>query len=236
MDWKTLAAGIVLIIVLGVGGLVYRNAVEQANRQIACPVDAKVCPDGTAVARQGLACLFPACPPPNVALDAVNLAYAVPPGFAPAAPASVPDDGTGGKGAVLAAYAALPSASSTSADASTTPQGVGSALIVVRSYPIAASSTPLATIEATAISATSGAPVPATGYTSENIGGQRFTIVTIERFEGVVDTAFYLAHGADVIRFDAIDRGADWTNPSLDTSALPAEAALRGLLATLEGA
>lgn len=231
MDWKTLLFGIVLIIVLGIGGLVYRNAVEQANKPVACPMDAKICPDGTAVARQGLACDFPVCPPPNVALDAVNLAYAVPAGFAPVASATVPDDGTRGLSTVLAAYASLPSASSTSASSSA-PEP---AMIVIRRYPVAASSTPLATIEATAVSATSGAPVPPTAYTSENIGGQRFTIITIERFEGVIDTAFYLARGTDVIRFDAIDRGADWTNPTLSVSTLPAESALRALLATLQG-
>ncbi|MDP2651967.1 MAG: hypothetical protein Q8O94_02435, partial [bacterium] len=61
------------------------------------------------------------------------------------------------------------------------------------------------------------------------------TVVSIERFEGVIDTAYYLARSGDVLRFDAIDRGTDWTNPNLDISALPAHAALLKLLATLQG-
>ena len=62
---KTLLLGILFIIVIGVGGLVYRNAVEHPNRPIACPLDAKVCPDGTSVARSGPLCEFTPCPSPQ---------------------------------------------------------------------------------------------------------------------------------------------------------------------------
>ena len=78
-------------------------------------------------------------------------------------------------------------------------------------------------------------PAPTTAFSSTVLGAYRFTVVAIERFEGVVDTAYYLARGTDVLRFDAIDRGVDWTNPNLDTTLLPANAALRKLLATLKG-
>lgn len=213
---RTLLFGIVLIIVLGVGSLVYRNAVEHPLKPIACPLDAKVCPDGTSVGRTGLSCTFPACPPPNVSLDTVGVAYAVPSGFASA---SLPDE------ASVADYAAT-DASSTEA----------SAEIVVRDYPIEASSTALATIQATAIGGASGAPVPETSFTSAMIGSHRFTVVSIERFEGVVDTAYYLARGSDVLRFDAIDRGvAGWTDPSLDVSSLKSQSSLRTMLTTLQG-
>jgi len=68
------------------------------------------------------------------------------------------------------------------------------------------------------------------------LGAHRFTVVSIERFEAVIDTAYYLARSADVLRFDAIDRGVvNWTDPSLDTTALPAVTALRQLLVTLQG-
>ena len=82
---KGLIAGILLIVVVGLGGLLYRNAVEHPFQPIACPLDAKVCPDGTSVARTGLSCTFPECPPPNVSLPDAGIAYAVPDGFSPAA-------------------------------------------------------------------------------------------------------------------------------------------------------
>lgn len=212
---KSLLLGILLIVIIGIGGLVYRNAIEHPSRPIACPMDAKVCPDGTSVGRTGLSCDFPVCPPPNVSLDSVGLAFALPAGFATAA---LPD------ASAIAAYDAA-SASTTEPDS-----------IVVRHYAVMASSTPLATIQATAIGAASGAPVPATAYSSATLGGQHFTVVAIGRFEGVVDTAYYLARESDVVRFDAIDRGvANWADPSLNVSALPAEVALRAMLATVQG-
>ncbi|OYV25884.1 MAG: hypothetical protein B7W98_03545, partial [Parcubacteria group bacterium 20-58-5] len=201
---------------LGIGGLVYRNAVEHSNQPIACPLDAKLCPDGTSVARTGTSCTFPACPPPNVTLADVHIAFAIPSGFQDVAP---PD------AAAVAAYELPPAASSTD-----------TADIVIRHYAVDASSTPLATMQATAVSGTSGAPVPTTAFSSTFLGTHRFTVVSIERFEGIVDTAYYLAHGADVLRFDAIDRGVgNWTDPSLDLTTLPANAALRQLLTNLQG-
>lgn len=212
---KSLLLGILLIIIVGFGGLVYRNAVEHPTRPIACPLDAQICPDGTSVARTGSSCTFPACPPPNVSLSNTNISFALPDGFEAAA---LPD------AASVAAYVSPAVSSSTSASD-----------IVIRRYAISASSTALATIQQTAISGTSGAPVNVTSFTSTVIGTHRFTVVLIERFEGVVDTAYYLARATDVLRFDAIDRGTDWTNPNLNVGALPAHAALQELLATLQG-
>lgn len=213
---KTALLGILLILVAGIGGLVYRNAIEHPGEPIACPLDARVCPDGTSLGRTGTTCTFPTCPPPNVSLDSIGLAYALPAGFAPAA---LPD------GAAVAAYERPAGASSS--DPSD---------IIVRQYALAASSTALATIQATAVGEPSGAPVPATAYSSATIGQHRFTVVSVNRFEGAVDTAYYLAREKDVLRFDAIDRAvAGWADPSLDVSSLPAEAALRSMLATLQG-
>lgn len=212
---KSLLLGIVFIVVIGVGGLVYRNAIEHSFRPIACPLDALLCPDGTAVARQGLSCTFPACPSPNVSFANVDIAFVVPTGFTPA---PLPDS------ASVVAY-----------EMSTAPLADGDA-IVVRSYNIPASSTALATIQQTAIGGASGVPVSATSFTSTVLGTYRFTVVSIERFEGVIDTAYYLARAADVLRFDAIDRGVtNWMDTNLETSTLPAHAALQKLLATLQG-
>lgn len=211
---KSLLLGILAIIIIGIGGLVYRNAVEHPLQTIACPMDALVCPDGTSVARTGTSCTFPACPAPNVSLTDVGIAFAIPAGFV---------------------VAQLPDAVSIAAYEMSTASTTENNNIVIRRFPITASSTALATIQQTAISGTSGAPVSVTSFTSTVIGNHRFTVVSIERFEGVVDTAYYLARGNDVLRFDAIDRGTDWTNPNLDVLVLPAHAALIKLLTTLQG-
>ncbi|MCX6788021.1 MAG: hypothetical protein NT108_02580 [Candidatus Kaiserbacteria bacterium] len=213
---KSLFFGILAIILIGFGGLVYRNAVEHPMQPIACPTDALVCPDGTSVARVGTTCSFPICPLPNVSLASSNILFAIPEGFVVA---GFPDD------ASIAAYA-LPATASSTKDAS----------ITIRRYDIAASSTALATIQQTAISGVSGLPVGMTGYSSTELGTHRFTVVSVERFEGVIHTAYYLARAADVLRFDAIDTEvSNWTDTNLDTSTLPAHAALRKLLTTLQG-
>ncbi len=213
---KSLFLGVLLIILLGVGGLVYRNAVEHPLQPVACPLDAEVCPDGTSVSRTGNSCTFPACPPPNVSLASINVAFAVPTGFGDMA---LPDDQS------VAAYTLPANASST-----------GDANIIIRRYSIEASSTALAVIQQTAISGASGMPVGATSFTSTVLGSHRFTVATVERFEGVVDTSYYLARSTDVLRFDAVDMNVTgWTDPNLNQSALPAHAALLKLLSTLQG-
>lgn len=212
---RTLLLGIVFIVVIGIGGLLYRNAIEHPSEPIACPLDALVCPDGTSVGRSGPACVFPACPPPNVSLQDVGISFAIPDGFVTA---EAPD------AASVVAYETPQTATSTK-----------KASIVMRRYMIEASSTPLATIQQTAIGGASGLPVSATAYSSLMLGTRRFTVVLIERFEGVVDVAYYFARPNDVLRFDAIDTGTDWTNPSLNIPSLPAQAALRKMLTTLQG-
>jgi hypothetical protein len=212
---KSLFLGVLLIIILGFGGLVYRNAVEHPSQPIVCPVGSLTCPDGTTVSRTGTSCVYPACPPPNVSLPDAGIAFAMPEGFVAA---EVPD------AASIAAY-------EKTADA-----GISAETIVIRRYAIAASSTALATIQETAIGSPSGLPVSPTSFTSTMLGTRRFTVVTIERFEGVVDTAYYLGRGTDVLRFDAIDRNVNnWTDPGLNTQTLPANTALRKLLSTLQG-
>jgi hypothetical protein len=211
---KNLLLGILAVIGIIIAGFVYRNAAEHPSQPIACPLDALVCPDGTSVARTGSSCTFPACPPPNVSLSSLGISFAIPSGFSAT---DVPDT------TIVAAYA------------SDTVASTSLARILIRSYPIAASSTALATIQQTAINGASGMPVSTTSFTSTVLGGRRFTIVQIERFEGNIDTAYYLARAADVLRFDAIDTSTDWTNPNLDIASLPAHVALAKLLATLQG-
>lgn len=211
---KSLLLGILLIIIVGIGGLVYRNAVENADQPVVCPVGTLTCPDGTTVSRVGTSCVYAACPPPNVSFSDIGVSFAVPAGYAAVSP---PDE---------ASFAQYDEASST---------GISNTSLILRRYAIAASSTALDTIQQTAIGSPSGLPISATSFTSTLLGSHRFTIAAIERFEGVVDTAYYLSRGTDVLRFDAIDRNvSNWTDPSLDTGSLPGNAALKKLLTTLQ--
>ena len=214
---KGLFWGVLLIILAGIGGLVYRNAVEHPLQPIACPLDALVCPDGTSVARTGESCTFPACPPPNVSLPEANIMFAVPEGFAAATP---------------------PDAASIAAYESSATSSVSAAGIIIRRYVVDASSTPDSVIRQTALDGVTGKPVGVTAFTSSVLGRNRFTVVSIERSEGTIDTAYYpvnLPSGTGVLRFDAMDTGiANWADPSLDVSSLPAHAALAKLLSTLQ--
>lgn len=213
---KSLLLGIAFIVIVGLWGLVYRNAIEHPAQPVACPLDAQVCPDGTAVTRTGLSCTFPVCPPPNVSFPNLSIAFAL--------PANVTK-------ATLADSSGLVTYDVTGSDSSSV---TGS--ITLHQYPVDASSSALTTIQKTAINGSSGAPVPATSFSSTVLGTHRFTVVSIERFEGVIDTAYYLARASDVLRFDAIDTGVtNWTDTNLKEDALPAHAALLKLLTTLEG-
>ena len=211
---KNLFLGLAFIVLVGFGGFFYRNAIEYSARPIACPVEKFSCPDGTQLAHIGLSCTFPPCPPPNVSVAELGIAFALPDGTS----AVTPNDQS-----VVAAYE-TPTMSETE---------VGT--ILVRRFAIAASSTALATIQKTAINLTADIPASATQFSSTDLGTHRFTVVTVDRFEGQIDVAYYLARPTDVLRFDAIDRGVDWTNPNLDVNGLPAQTALRRLLTTLQG-
>src|SRR5512146_1477316 len=92
---KSLLLGILLIVIIGLGGLVYRNAVEHPSQPIVCPVGTLTCPDGTTVSRVGTSCVFPVCPPPNVSFADVGVSFAVPDGWTSVPP---PDE------ASIAAY------------------------------------------------------------------------------------------------------------------------------------
>jgi hypothetical protein len=211
---KSLIYGVTLIILLGIGGLVYRNAVEHPSQATACPVSKLRCPDSTFVQHLPNSCEFPLCPFPNVSFPDVHIAFAVPEGF---------ESGDAPDANLIAYYQSSVTSSTTAAS------------IEVLRFPIAASSTALATIQQTAVGGASEMPVSATSFTSTVVGSHRFTVVTLGRFEGVVDTAYYLARNDDVLRFDAVDKGVvRWNDSTLDVSTLPANKALRKLLSTLE--
>jgi hypothetical protein len=151
---KELLLGVLFILIVGIGGLVYRNAVEHPSRPIACPLEAKMCPDGTAVGRTGPSCTFPVCPPPNVSLDEVGVGFAIPEGFAAASAFDASS---------VATYQMRGTASSSAG------------WIIVRRYPLDASSTALSVIQKTALGGASGLPVSVTAYSSPLLGERRLS-------------------------------------------------------------
>lgn len=215
-NMKTLFWGILFIVVVGVGGFFYRTLTEKRAEGLACPADARVCPDGTTLGRTGPSCTFPACPPPNVTNAELEIAFALPAGYEP-----TEFYGTG----PVVAYSKK----------SETPD-IEASDIVIHRYPITASSTAFQVIRETALQDGSGLPAPATAFSSAVIGGRQFSVVSIGRFEAVITTAYYLEWGDVVLRFDATDRGViAWTDPKLNVSTLPAHTDIRELLGTLQG-
>ena len=211
-EMKTLLWGIALIILVGIGGLVYRNAVSRPIAPAgACTLDAKVCPDGTAVGRVAPACDFAPCPPPNVSI--AGLSFALPVAFDP----TMPPEGA------LAAYAGTTSSASSSPDR-----------IIIYSYDLGTTSAQQV-MRATALGDASGAPVSPSAFSATTIGNHTYSFVVLGRFEGVVHTAYYLTLGTRLVRFDAITPNVtDWMDPNLKISSVIGDQALRVTLATLQ--
>lgn len=63
MIWRVLA---VMVTLVGIGGIFYavaiNNPINQEPVQQACTLEARICPDGSAVGREGPNCEFAACP------------------------------------------------------------------------------------------------------------------------------------------------------------------------------
>lgn len=53
---------IVLIILCGIAGIMWSNNNEKTQSPVACTMEAKICPDGSAVGRTGPQCEFTPCP------------------------------------------------------------------------------------------------------------------------------------------------------------------------------
>jgi hypothetical protein len=215
---KSLLAGIVLIVVLGIGGLLYRNALEHPVEPAikACTLDAKICPDGTTVGRSGPSCEFTACPPPNVSIDSIGIAFAVPEGYVENKNAVAPET------AMVAAYEKT--GTSTPPDA-----------IVIYRYPIPEGQTANDVILAnTFLEPSDMQPKDMNAFRPRIIGTRTFVSIVIERFEAVVHSAYYLPREHDVLRFDVLEHNVmDWSDNDLIPSNLPEHQALAKMLGTL---
>lgn len=210
---KTLFFGIVVILVIGIGGFIYRNVTEHASTATACTMEAKICPDGSSVGRTGPDCDFAACAFPNVEFADKNVAFALPAGY---------QKGTvAGKG-VLGSYDKA-TASSTNT-------------IAVSVYPIPEGKSANDVILAnTVLSPSDTHPESMNKFSPVFVNGKTYQEITIERFEGVITSAYYLPREHDVVRFDITERGvANWTDANLAIDQLPGHTDLLRMLGTLQ--
>jgi hypothetical protein len=225
---KELLAGIVILLVIGIGGFLYRNEVVRpmqpapaapagsgSNSAQACTQEAKVCPDGTAVGRTGPNCSFAVCPPPNVELTSgsTTIAFVLPSGYAKSA--------NGSSAHLIASYSQ---------------SGDQPSLINIYDYPIPAGQKASDVLLANTTFDPSGMQATSTSsFKQVTEGSNVFSTIQIGRFEGQVQTAYYLVRANDVLRFDIIERGVtNWTDPALNVSTLPQHRALLQMLASLQ--
>lgn len=221
---KQLLFFVVLLLVLGITGFLYRYTMEspQANTNTelaACTLEAKVCPDGSSVGRIAPSCEFAMCPLPNVEITEVGISFVIPAGY------RADENAYGAEPTLLAAFITTPLGDT---------DGVPNSL-VIRRFVLEEGET----VNEVMLRETTFDPAGITAesmqdFTPVIINGRTFQKVTVERFEGYVRTYYYLPRTTDVLRFEAIDAGVDWTNPDLVIDTLPAQQAMMGLLSSLQ--
>ena len=213
---KQLLGAVVLLIVIGIAGFAYRSGLEHPQ-QMACTMDAKICPDGTAVGRGGPACEFSPCLPPNAEDKTIGLAFAIPEGYVSNADAIGMDETLR---VVLdkQAVGGIPHS------------------IIIRAYPIEEGKTAEETMIARTMFETSGEQATSMDqFTLRTIGGRTFYRVGVERFEAIIHTLYYLPRATDVLVFEVLERDVmSWMEPTLDIETLPEHAALITLLGTVQ--
>lgn len=216
---KGLLAGIVFIVVIGVGGFLYRNTFEHPVVPLpapqACSADAKLCPDGTSVGRTGPNCVFAPCALPSVEDVQIGLSFVIPAGYTANAGAIGADE-------TLRAVFDKPS------------KGEVPHSIIVRRYPIEAGKTATSTILAHTMYESSGNMAKSMSeFTKKTLNNKTFFCVTLERFEGQIHTACYLPRADDVLRFEVLEKDVDWTNPKLKIDTLPEHTLFYQMLGTI---
>lgn len=219
---KSLIAGVVFIILIGIGGFLYRNVQERTGGPLetACTTEAKVCPDGSSVGRSGPACEFAPCPFPNVSFPEARIALAVPPGYIVGTQEPLGDGEVEG---MLGFYEKS--------------AGEGSDhFITIYRFAIPEGKTAEDTmLEHTLLSPSGERVKDMKEFKPVLINGRAFQSIGIERFEGQVASAYYLVRDSDILRFDIREQNVEeWMNPSLVVSSLPEHKALLTMLATLE--
>ena len=224
-----IVGGLALLVSLIVAGFFYRYEIEKpklvplpqvgaVNPGVACTDEAKVCPDGSAVGRSGPICSFAPCPPPNAELlfASTTLDFVLPTGYVRHVVAS--DDS-----AYLASY--IQSTGSTSAST-----------IDVYNYAIPAGETAAQVMLAHTTFDPSGQQATSTGEFKNLVEGKNtFYEILIGRFEGQVQSSYFLYEPNNVLRFDITERGVkNWTDQKLSVNTLPQHTVFQQMLATLQ--
>lgn len=211
---KQLLAGVVILFVVGIGSFLYRNTVERpgitaADRE--CTLEAKICPDGTSVGRTGPSCAFAPCPLPNVEIPEAGIAFVLPEGYAEA---------TDGDGLLRLEK---PSAG-----------GWPPHTITVYRYPIGAGETADDVIlRHTTYQPSGEEATDFERFSSVSAGERTYRETTIERFEALVHSSYFLAREGDVLRFDIVEHDVvDWMSTT-PARTFPEHQALLGLLGTV---
>lgn len=218
---KQLFALAVLLLVVGVASFLYRNTVERPGAmvpEVACTLEAKVCPDGTSVGREGPSCAFAPCALPNVEIANAGISFALPAGYAADEDAASPDDH-------LIATFTKPSSLDWPPHA-----------ISIYRYPIPEGETAEDVILAhTRYQPADEQATDLSRFEDIAAGDITFKETTIERFEGLVRSSYFLVRATDVLRFDIVEKGVQgWTDAALVIRQLPEHLALFQLLRTLQ--
>lgn len=217
---KQLFAGILLIIVIGVAGLLYRNTFEHpyvpAPTPQVCSQETKQCPDGTSVSRVGVSCAFAPCALPNAQDPALGIAFVIPSGYVANADAIGADES-------LRAVFEKPS------------KGQVPHSIIIRRYMIETGRTATETILSHTVFESSGEKAKSINQlTTKTFGGKTFLCVQLERFEGQIHTVCYLNRATDVVRFEVLEKDVlNWTDSKLKVDELPEHKTFYSLLTSL---
>lgn len=218
---KQLIALAVLLVVLGVAGFMYRNALEQPGTAsptgTACTADARVCPDGSSVGRSGPDCSFAVCALPNAEDAALKIAFVIPTGYV------ANPDAIGADESLRAVFDKKAS--------SDVPHS-----IIIRAFAIPEGKTGDGVILLNTMLEPSGIMAKSIkDFTPVVINGKTYLTIVIERFEGQVHSAYYLIRAHDVLKFEVLEKDVTaWMDPKLKVEDLPEHKALQTLLTSLQ--
>ena len=220
---KQLFAGVAILFVVGIASFLYRNTVERPGvvaLEGACTMEAKICPDGTSVGRQGPSCEFSPCSSPNVEIPSAALSFIIPEGY------TADENAYGANPELLAAFV-KPSLSD-----------AASHTITVYQYPIPEGKTADEIIlERTRYQPADEAAEDFARFSTKSVNGKTFRNTTIERFEALVHTSYFLVREGNVLRFDITEHDVvGWMEPGLVIDTLPEHRSLNTLLASLQTA
>lgn len=205
---KSLIAGVVLIVLVGFAGFLYRNVAERSALPEACTMEAKICPDGSSVGRSGPSCEFAPCAFPSVENSTLGITFVAPEGYV--------------VGASSLTYVK--------------PAGSVSHTIAITSYPISEGETADDVILAnTRYQPADMDAEDFSRFETVLINRHEFQVTVIERFEALVHSSYFLAREADVLRFEITEHNVvDWMEPELVVDELPEHEAFIEMLGTLQ--